>query len=302
MAQPIEITRPAAPMNGSANSADLMFRVPRAATETARKIHDAFLKSLENAVSNYLSAPAICVSVDEKQTEWSDCQIGACPGHTDVLLEVPAFDSICLLRFSWKLLQQVLDILLAAPMVAGDAPRETITPVEMHLLSRFFKLTAAEFESACAAYVRLDSIIATDIAQETIARYQQDAALGFSDRLTLGEQDAPFEVLISGFLARQMNESNGTAIDGPKPLPPSAVSGATVHLEVNLEPSMLCLGDLIDMKLGQILLTDQPEAALFNGLLNGASVFKGELIAAGDRCGFQLTAIEAAPAVLPLER
>lgn len=302
MTQPIEINQPLVHRNDSPGAVDLMSRIPQAAMEAARNTHKNFLKSLETAISKYLAAPVTASLVDERQNPWSDCRVAASHGHTDVLLDVPAFDSICVLRFSWNLLQQLLDILLAAPTVPGEFERKTMTTVEQHLLAPFFKIVAAEFESACGTAVRLGSILRMDISEEVIERYRQDVTIRFLDQVKIGEQETSFEVMMSGFLARLMSQSREMPIEGPEHLAGSAVAAATVDFHTTLETLTLRLGDLMDMKPGQILLTDKSQDSLFTGLLNGRPLFKGELVAVNDRCGFQLTAIGAAPPASLLER
>ena len=99
---------------------------------------------------------------------------------------------------------------------------------------------------------------------------------------------------IGGFLARLAEKharDRARRASSPAPVQENllaALARATVRVEAVLQGASVRMGDLVAMRQGQILLLGTPPGSPFDCLVNGKAQFKGEMVAAGNRQGFQI--------------
>jgi flagellar motor switch protein FliM len=219
-------------------------------------------------------------------------------GSCTIALDLAPLRGYVLLDLPPALLFRVLDILLASPPDASAGARGAVTEIELHILREFFDVFTKSLRSAWEPVYPISlKLISTGIAEtrQALSAVRGELALVTAASLSIGDVRASFEIAVPGFLARlaEMHSRDRARRASPAHAPAqenllAALAGATVQVEAVLQGAGVRMGDLVAMRQGQILLLGTPPGSPFDCLVNGKAQFRGEMVASGNRQGFQI--------------
>jgi flagellar motor switch protein FliM len=278
--------RPYVPGHLAASSIDLLERTQR-----------HFLTVLEGELSEALQTPVTAAVNETQQAAFATVLDNAEPGGAMIALDLAPLRGYVLLNFPPALLFRVLDILLASPAEAAAGSRTGVTEIELHILHEFFDSFAKALRGAWEpVYPIALRLVATGIedTRQAVSSASGETALVTGASLFIGDVRAPFEIAVPGFLARLAEtRSRDRTRDASSGAPVqenllAALSKATVQLEAVLQGASVRMGDLVGMRKGQILMLGTSPDSPFDCLVNGKAQFQGEMVATGNRQGFQI--------------
>jgi len=268
-----------------------------ASLDLVERIQRHFLTVLETDLSEALQTPVTATLNQARQALYSSILDKAEAGGCMIALDLAPLRGYVLLDLPAPLLFRVLDILLASPPDALAGSRGPVTEIELHILREFFDIFIKSLHGAWQSVYPISlKLLSTGIEEtrQALSGGRGEIALITGAGLSIGDVRASFEIAVPGFLARLAEmHSRDQARRASSPAPAqenllAALAKATVRLEAVLQGASVRMGDLVAMRQGQILLLGTPPGSPFDCLVNGKAQFKGEMVASGNRQGFQI--------------
>jgi flagellar motor switch protein FliM len=252
---------------------------------------------LESELSEVLQTPVTASLNEARKVAFSAMLDKAEAGGCMIALDLAPLRGYVLLDFPPALLLRVLDILLASPPDAVAGSRGSVTEIELHILREFFDIFIKSLRGAWENVYPIElKLLSTGIEEtrQAVSAGVDEIALATGASLSIGDVKATFDIAIPGFLARLAEAHSRDRISrasSPAPVQENllaALGRATVQVEAVLQGASVRMGDLVAMRQGQILLLGTSPGSPFDCLINGKPQFKGEMVATGNRQGFQI--------------
>jgi flagellar motor switch protein FliM len=274
-------------------------RASPAIVELAETIHKTFLESLQSKLAAALGCNTRTAFIRAEQSFLARYLTDADPGIHKVVLSLEPLAGCAILRFSSELLYRALDIVLASPADAALTRGESVTEIEFHLLRSFFRVFEEVLKETWRSIPGVALTPLPGLSEENFRAYGESYALAMKSTLDIDEVTGEFDVVIPAFLARLaaglsapgQNETIASSEKAQARIA-AALGLAKVELDAVLSNLTIRIGDLVELVPGQILLTEKGVESGFECHVNQRPRFKGELVSAGDRYGFQLGAID----------
>lgn len=272
--------------------------------EFAERMHNAFLESLQSKLTVALGAEARASCIRTEQSFMSRYLADAEPGNHNVVLSLEPLAGCIVLRFSSDLLFKVLDILLASPADAIGPRGESVTEIEFHVLRGFFQVFSEVLRETWRSIPPGALTVSPGGSEDNLVSYGDSHSLAMISTLEIDGSAGDFAVVIPAFLARVSVKFPGPG--GSSLSPPVRITellgSARVDMDAVLSSLTIRIGDLVALAPGQILLADKAVDSTFECLVNRRTQFRGELVSAGDRYGFQLGRADDEEADSPADR
>jgi flagellar motor switch protein FliM len=276
----------------------LAIQAPPDIVEFAERVHQVFLESLQSKLTAALGSGTRASFVQTEQSFMGSYLTDTGPGIHNIILSLEPLAGCALLRFSRELLFKVLDILLAGPAAGNGSRNASVTEIEFQVLRGFFEVCSQALKEAWRSVPPVSMTLSRESGEECFLRYGDSHSLAMKSALEIDGASGDFDVVIPAFLARLLFKLSPVGRDGTIPAdvgPPStpariteALGSAKVDMEAVLSNLTIRIGDLLELGPGQILLAEKTADSTFECLVNRRPRFKGELVSARDRYGFQL--------------
>jgi flagellar motor switch protein FliM len=292
----------------------LAIQASPAIVEFAERIHQAFLESLQSKLTVVLGVETRASFVRTEQSFMARYLTEAEPEIHNVTLNLEPLAGRALICFSSELLFKVLDILLASPAAALGPRGDSVTEIEFHILRAFFQVFSEALKETWRSIPPVALTPLPESGEESLVSCGDSHCLAMKSKLEIDGATGDFAVVIPAFLARLSLKYAGFNLDetipvdtGPISTPAriaKALGSAKVDMDAVLSNLTIRIGDLAELAPGQILLAEKAEDSTFECLVNKRTQFRGELVSAGDRYGFQLAraAVDDEDAVSPVDR
>jgi flagellar motor switch protein FliM len=263
----------------------------------AERTHQAFLESVQSKVTDVLGAEARASFIRTEQSFMARYLTETEPGIHNVVLSLEPLAGCAMLCFSSELLFKVLDILLASPAAEVGPRGDSVTEIEFLVLRGFFRVFSETLRETWRSIPAAAMTTLPESSQESLAGYGDSHCLALKSTLEIDGAAGDFTVVIPAFLARLSLKHSGFIRDETIPANAGSTSAriaealgsAFVDLDAVLSNLTIRIGDLVELMPGQILLADKASDSTFECRVNKRTQFRGELVSAGDRYGFQLT-------------
>jgi flagellar motor switch protein FliM len=199
-----------------------------------------------------------------------------------------------IVEFSSTFLGTALELLLGAVPVDPPSGRGPLTEIETHILRELIQLIAGRLASAWPtgsgfAPVQIGVVDPAELEAEETSQ----AATVFTIGLTLAEVPGTIRLAFPSLAVRLLSLRPDAATDANTP--PSGrermaeiLESASLLLEVVLPKSTICMRDLMELKKGQVLTLAHNPQAKVDCTVNGATKFRGQIVATNSRIGLQI--------------
>ena len=263
----------------------------------AEHTHQIFLDTIGARLESTLGVVTRTAFVRTRQSSLSQGVSEAEPGVYNVLLSLAPLAGFAVLRFSPRLLFKALDILLVSPFDADETRGETVTDIELHILRGFFQLFSEALADTWRSVPKVALTLAPERCDEILETHGESHMLTIESTLEIGGVSGTFDAIIPAFLVRLAASFSGLHQSAENPGDPGrtptritqVLGAARVEIDAVLSNLTIRFGDLAELETGQLLLADKAADSTFECLVNKRSQFRGELVSARDRYGFQLT-------------
>lgn len=265
----------------------------------AERTHLAFLESVQSKLTDVLGAEARASFIRTEQSFMARYLTEAEPGIHNAALSLEPLDGCALLCFSTELLFKVLDILLASPAAEVGPRGDSVTEIEFHILRGFFRIFSEALKETWRSIPAVALTPLPESSEESLVGYGDSHCLALKSTIEIDGAAGDFAVVIPSFLARLSLKHSGFNPDktiladagslSTQARIADALGSAKVDMDAVLSNLTIRIGDLVELMPGQILLAEKASDSTFECRVNKRTQFRGELVSAGDRYGFQLT-------------
>lgn len=268
--------------------------MPAHQLRTLQSVHENFVRALSASLSAYLRTLVSTSILGVEQLSAIDFSRSAARPFTTLALRMRPQESIAFLQLSHAALFPMLEILLGG---SGKSPANIdrdITEIERSIFQPPLRillqdLKAAWRPAAPIEFTAEEEAAARQILASTPAGFE---LIAIRMELHIGEAAG---MLTFGLPSRTIRALLETA-PIPFPEPPSndgpkvrrILERAQVNAQVRLNGPSMLFGDLLNLEPGDVLTFDHPLGKELELELNGTPKFKGHVVAAGNKRGFQI--------------
>ena len=272
-------------------------QLARESLEVVDRIHRLFLKTAEPELSELLQLPVKMTPGEIEQSTFSESLKNSSAGDRVIPLDLFPVSGCAFLSFSPPLLFGVLDILLATPGEQRDNSGRSVTAIELHVLRELFDLIAGTLAETWKQFypAAFRQILASDEeVEQLMAAAGSDSAVIVNASVELNGEAAGFRLILPTCLARMADlklKTESVSRTDPEEIDHAIferLGDATLDVEVVLQGAGIRIRDLLDLKLGRILVVGSSTGSSFDCLVNGTLQFAGSLISQDGGCGIQI--------------
>jgi len=216
---------------------------------------------------------------------------GSCFG----LAVVRPADRKLLLGMQYSVLYPLVGIALGAKAGSFSSPDRKPTEIELQIVSLLFRLILAEAYRSWAPLMASPLETVTMEIEAAPARALAPTEPVFAARFELGLGEASGQVTLVAppdLFSRAVAQEFGVPLERPDPgsseLNLDRMMAGKVSLAVWLEGSQMRLGDLLQLREGQVVRLDHPVERRALATLNGMARFNGQIVSTGQRRAFQV--------------
>jgi flagellar motor switch protein FliM len=200
-----------------------------------------------------------------------------------------------LLRAEHSVLFPLIGIALGAKAGSFTTPDRKPTDIELQVVTLLFRLILSETYRAWSPVLKRPlETITLEIEQTPTRTFQaSDSVFVARFELTLAEYSGKLSLILPASLMAAALMEEKTDQQRPKEVVSSAntieqMMTAKVSLDVWLEGSEMRLGDLLQLREGQVVKLDHPVDRKVGCTLNGAPSSNGQIVSTGTRRAFLL--------------
>jgi flagellar motor switch protein FliM len=268
--------------------------LPGAQIDFARRAFQGFLDRLSESLAGYLCAPIEIRISGVDQLPLAEALDGEEDQACLVRMDLRPFRGVAHLTLGRAFAGAVLETLLGAPSDAAAIPRDSLTEVDLHLLSDLIALLTGDLQqswqplSGCAF-----ELLSVHTGQTRPAAEPGGAsALVLTAEIVLNGSPSGLRLVVPSLLIRLASaprlEATPEAAESCALL--DAMSAASLDVEAVLGGARIRMRDLLDLRPGHTLELPHKTGAPIAGRVNGVVKFRGELVGGGESVGFQILA------------
>jgi len=262
---------------------------------------DRSLQALLQTLPGYLQVDVTAGVEAVSQVSFSDLVASLDPASYLLSFQLPGTPAKAIIEFGPAFLGTALELLLGAVPVAPAAARGPLTEIETHILRDLLHLVAGSLAGSWPAGCGLSSV-RFDIVDpaELEAEETSQAATVFAVGFTLAEVPGTIRISFPSLALRLLPLLPESAAEVSTPFSSrermtEILQSASLSLEVVLPKSTICMRDLMELKIGQVLTLAHDPHAKVDCTVNGATKFKGQIVAANSRIGLQIDELVGGP-------
>ena len=217
---------------------------------------------------------------------------GSCVG----LAVVRPGDRKLLLEMQYSVLYPLVGIALGARSGSFVSPERKPTDIELQIVSLLFRLILAEAYRNWAPLMAspLETVTMEIEAAPARALPATESVFAARFQLTLGADTgqvtllAPPDLFSKAVAAEQGTSRDKREAGGSAQIILDRMMAGKVALDVWLDGSQMRLGDLLQLRVGQVVRLDHPVERRAVATLNGKASLNGQIVSTGQRRAFQV--------------
>lgn len=278
------------------------FRRPdRIAKDQLRAIHllhENFARTLASSLSAYLRAYVAVNLISVEQLsfmEFSQCL----PSPTCLVsLGMRPCEGNAVLEINPALVFPILEMLLGGTAKLVTKINREITEIEQSILDGLFRIVLHDLKAAWHSVTPVEFTIES---HETDPQLMQilapnEAVVAVSMEVGIGENAGMMNIGIPSIIVKMLRhkfdqqwsvrKTESTESEQSRIL--RLVKGATVNLDSRLTGPTLCVEDLLEISVGDVLTFDTPTTRPLDLMVNGVLKFRGGVVSTGRNRAFEV--------------
>lgn len=278
------------------------FRRPdRIAKDQLRSIHllhDNFARSLASSLSAYLRAYVVVNLVSVEQISFVEFS-QELPAPTCIMsLGMKPFDGNAILELNPSIVFPIIEMLLGGSGRSNYKVEREITEIEQSILDGAVRIILHDLEEAWAP---ITAIKFTAEAQETEPSLLQilapnEAVVAIAMEIRIGEISGMLNLGIPSIIIKMLRQKfhqqwsvrKSESNDDEQARVMRRLQPAAFTMDARLSGPSVSVGDMLNLKAGDVLAFDYPFGRPVNMFINGKLKFQGQIVAAGRKRGFRL--------------
>lgn len=262
--------------------------LPAAAVELARRTFESLLTRFSSLLPAYLNVPASLrfasmeqLFLSEVPTTGEDCTVGL------DLSPVPGRAHLILGR---TFVNSALVILLGATTDVADAPRESLTDVDLHVLRGLIEVVVTELRETwrpvCGVSFR---VVPPGLTSGPVqAEEGEQSVVALTAEIRLRDHNDTIRLILPSLLMRLASELISLSGEAQRSALLAALGSASLQVEGVLSGGGIPVRDLLQLKPGRILELPHKADTPIECRVNGVTKLSGELVHSGKSVAFQI--------------
>ena len=278
------------------------FRRPdRIAKDQLRAIHvlhENFARSLASSLSAYLRAYVVVNLVSVEQLsfmEFTQCL----PSPTCMVsLGMKPFDGNAVLELNPTLVFPILEMLLGGSGKVPTKITREITEIEHSILEGLFRIVLNDLRGAWQNVSPMQFAIESHETEPQLLQIlaPNEAVVAVSMEVRIGDNAGMMNIGIPSIIVKMLRQkfdqqwsvrrTQATEEEHARVL--RLVMPALLSADTRMQGQTMTVGDLLRIDEGHILAFDFPQERPLDLLLNGKLKYRGQIVATGNKRGFQI--------------
>lgn len=266
-------------------------RISKPQVRAIHVLHENFVRSLVSDLSAYLRTYIIMNLVSVEQISYTEFLEGLPPSTFIACLGLKPFEGSAVMEINPSLVFPVLEILLGGSGKSPSRIQREVTEIEQSLMDGFLRILLRNLSHAWSSVTSVDfSIQSLDTEPQFLqVMAPNEAVASVSIEMRIGESSGLINIAMPSLLIKMMRhkfdeqwsvrKTAATPDEQARVL--RLLQPSHVRVEAHLQGQTLTVEDLYKLKVGDVLLLDNPVEKPITCSLNGHSRFKGHIAVAG---------------------
>ena len=286
-------------------------RIGKEQMRALQSLHEGFARTFGAELSALLRSDAHVALVSGEQIAFSEV-VASLENPTCVsILRAELLESYLILEINPSILYPLIDRLLGGGNNSGSIARRPLTEIELRLAARITLLLLRELRKAWANVLPLNCSVERVETDPQLAQGvpPHEVVVLFGFEITLGEQCGLMNLCIPSTAIERISgklTSSGWASAGKSAATPESaahisreINRSLVELVVTLAETKISTGDLLELRVGDVITTDKDVRSSLDVAVQDVAKF---LATPGALKGQKAIQIESAAQVAPAEK
>jgi flagellar motor switch protein FliM len=276
-------------------------RIPKSQVRAIHLLHDTFVRNLVSSLSAYLRSYLTVNLVSVEQLSYAEFLDGLPSPTCIVSLGLSPYDGNGVLELNPSLVFPILEMLLGGTGKSSATIQRDITEIEQRLLDGLFRIILQDLREAWKAVTNVDFTIESMETEPQLLHLlaPNEAVVSIGIEVRIGETVGMMNIAMPSIVIKMMRQkfdqqwsvrkTTASATEQMRVL--RVLRQAAITLEARMEGPTLSVGDLLEMREGNLLTFDYAVERPVELLVNGTRKFTGQVVSTGRKRAFQIAAM-----------
>ena len=272
-------------------------RVPKSQLRALHLVHENFVRSVASSLSAYLRSNFVLNLVSLEQISYSEfvdkLESPTCLAY----IGMQPHEGIALLELNMGLMFALIELLLGSKGQAAVAPQRKITDIEKSLVQTLLKLVLRDLSEAWKSVADLSFSLQGLESEPQLLHVlaPTEAVIEIDIEVKVEGTSGLMHLAIPSIFIKRLR----TKFDLMRQVRRKSREADQLHIAHLLQPAELLFEawidggristqDLINLKIDDVLVLDNPDSDAIRGSLNGRCVWSGSMTTTESRLGFQI--------------
>ena len=273
-------------------------RIAKDQLRAIHMLHENFARSLASSLSAYLRAYVMVNLVSVEQLSFQEFT-QALPSPTClVLLGMKPYEGNAVLEMNPSLVFPIFEMLLGGSAKALLRINREITEIEQSVLDGLFRITLNDLKTSWHAVTPLEFEIESHETEPQLLHIlaPNEAVVAVSMEVRIGDKAGMMNIGIPSIVVKMLRnkfdqqwsvrKSKSTEQEQSRIL--HLIRTSRIWLDARLKGPTLSVGDLMDLKVDDLLVLDFSVERPLDLSINGKQKFAGHIVGTGHKRGFQI--------------
>lgn len=273
-------------------------RIPKDQLRAIHLLHENFARGLASSLSAYLRAYVIVNLVSVEQLsfmEFSQCL----PSPTVMIsLGMKPYDGNAVLEMNPTLIFPILEMVLGGAGSGQVQMNREITEIEQSILEGMIRIILHDLRDAWHAVTNLAFSVEGHETEPQLLQIlaPNEAVVAVSMEVRIGENVGMINLGVPSIIIKMLRQkfdqqwslrkTESTEVEQERVL--GLIRSAKLHLDARLDGTLLSVGDMLDLDVGDVLAFDVSLDRPLHLEINGRSRYAGQVVSNGRKRSFLL--------------
>ena len=273
-------------------------RIAKDQLRAIHQLHETFARSLASSLSAYLRAYVAVNLVSVEQISFMEFLQCLPSPSCLVSLGMSPYEGNAVLEMNPALVFPVLEMLLGGTAKSLMKINREITEIEQSVLDGLFRITLNDLKSAWRTVTPMDFTIESHEAEPQLLRIlaPNEAVVAVAMEVKIGDNAGMMNIGIPSIVVKMLRHKLDQQWSARRTESTEAEQARILHLVRNsqmlldsrLTGPALRVEELMELKEGDVISFDYPVRHLLDLSLNGMLKYRGRIVAADGKRGFQI--------------
>ncbi|MCU1237437.1 MAG: flagellar motor switch protein FliM [Candidatus Solibacter sp.] len=268
-------------------------------------LHDTFVRNLVSSLSAYLRSYLTVNLVSVEQLSYAEFLDGLPSPTCIVSLGLSPYDGNGVIELNPGLVFPILEMLLGGTGKSSATIQRDITEIEQRLLDGLFRIILQDLREAWKPVTNVEFTIESMETEPQLLHLlaPNEAVVSIGIEVRIGETVGMMNIAMPSIVIKMMRQKfdqqwsvrKTRASDVEQSRVLRVLRQASLTVEARMEGPTLTVGDLLGMRVGNLLTFDFPVERPIELVVNGARKFTGQVVSTGRKRACQIGFVRPLP-------